>query len=358
VRRITHPRWIPALAVAVSLAFLGGLAASAVAGITWGTAKLLNSWTYGGFSSAYPGYAKDPLGVAHLRGSVVNGPEGDEAFIMPKALAPSHELWLSITTPGVGGRPDPEGLAIATTGQVLPVGIPYSTPQSLDSVSFVTSGSKIKFTKAALENGWQYGGQSSAQPGYAIDSRGVVYLHGGMTGGASRSTAFVLPPALAPSHNMWLPIYTTGANIEESLEIMSDGEVIPIGTAGGNVGNYSSLDGISFVAHSSKIKFTAAKLLNNFNDGAYGSAAPGYAKDSEGIVHLEGALSGQGSGHIAFYLPQGLRPSHQLVLEIYTYEADSGALDIKRNGAVIPHAYGSEVQHYASLDGVSFVPGQ
>jgi hypothetical protein len=370
----TMDRWLTRSALIACLALLGTLGAmtsAAIAGPStacckFTAAKLLQGWKYVADATAPPGYAKDSLGIVHLRGTIVgkgNHVENHPAFDLPQALAPSYEMRVLVAVPGYPGvPPDVNGLMILPAGQVTPIGENMGgNAQSLDGISFVAgSAGKIKFTNATLENGWQYGGPDSAPPSYAIDSRGVVHLRGGLVAGSSDTPAFMLPAALTPSHTMWLPIYETNSNgnDEESLEINSDGEVIPIGTAEGSVGNYSSLDGVSFVAHGSDIKFRAAKLLNGFQDGGYRSASPGYAKDALGIVHLHGSLSGQNSGHVAFYLPKALRPRHQLNFPIYTYDAEDGGLEITKSGAVIPRGNSEVVRGYASLDGISFVAGQ
>jgi hypothetical protein len=333
----------------VALSIFAGLAYAATT-IAFTGAKLLNGWAPGRAYTAYPGYGKDSLGVVHLRGSVKGGHGGDEAFIVPKALAPAHSVWLPIFT----FANNPAGLQIAATGQVIPVGPTIKYLQPLDGMNYVPgSDTKITFTRATLENGWKYGGNSSADPGYAIDALGVVHLRGGLAGTSSGQPAFVLPAALRPGHPMWVPIYTSGAT-EGSLSIDSAGEVTPSGT---HATGYASLDGVSFVAGSStKVRFTNAKLLNGWHDGGYGSAPPGYAKDSLGIVHLRGGLGGQTESRVALVLPKPLRPSHELAFPLYTVSGTEGMLVIETDGRVIP--FGGEVMGYASLDGINFVAGQ
>lgn len=105
---------------------------------------------------------------------------------------------------------------------------------------------------------------------------------------------------------------------------------------------------------STKIKFTNAKLNNGFKDGGVGSAPPGYAKDSLGIVHLRGGLKGQ--SEVPFILPKGFRPSHEVNVPTYTYDGTEGFLDITITGKLI--LAGGDVPGCASLDGISFVAGQ
>jgi hypothetical protein len=347
--------------VVVGLALLGALSGTAdaalsgsrVSEVAFTNANLQNGWNWGALGTAYPGYVKDSLGVVHLRGSVVQGPEGHAAFVLPKALAPSHEMWL----PTLMANGQSDALIISSTGQVIPDGFAGSYYQSVDAISFVAASvTKIRFTNAKLQNGWKYGGGGSAQPGYAIDPLGVVRLRGGLFDGTSGTTAFVLPKALRPSHPIWLPIYTSGFTAG-SLSVSPNGEVTPSGDA---VAGYASLDGINFTAGSSaKIRFTNAKLQNGWKYGGYSSALPGYGEDSHGFVHLRGAVRAPQNGSVtAFTLPRGLRPSHLVEFPIYTLNGTEGLLQIFRDGEVAPRGNPSDLTGYASLDGISFAAGQ
>jgi hypothetical protein len=89
----------------------------------------------------------------------------------------------------------------------------------------------------------------------------------------------------------------------------------------------------------------------------YSGGPTGYAKDSNGVVHLRGEISGSSSvGLKAFTLPVGDRPSHTLYLPIYTLSYTEGSLEITTGGSVIP--YGNNAGGLSSLDGVSFVAGE
>jgi hypothetical protein len=340
--------------VAGCVVLLVGLAAATYAPTqtTFTKAQLFDGWKYGGFDTAYPGYAKDPLGVVHLRGTVQGGTDGTEAFLLPKALAPSHDMWLPVEVgPGQGSA-----LMVATTGQVIPDGPPTSYYLPLDDVSFVAGrATTIRFTHAQLQNGWRYGGNNSAWPGYAIDPLGVVHLRGGLFDGTSGTSAFVLPKALRPSHPIWLPIYSSGFT-GGSLSVSPDGQVTPTGD---EVASYASLDGVSFVAASAtKIRFTNAKLTQRWKYAGLGSARPGYGKDPLGVVHLRGAMRDGRCDTVALTLPTGLRPSHWLNFPIYTLGGTRGWLAITRVGHVYPCGGAAAIHGYASLDGMSFVAGQ
>lgn len=334
------------------LAALGGTtyAATATTKITFTRAYLVGGWTRGsiGSGSAYPGYAKDPRGVVHLRGSLQGGTPGQEAFILSSALAPAHNVLL----PDFTGNGTPAGVIIEHTGQVVPVGSLPNTLQTLDGMSFVArSAPKLRFTAAKLQPGWRYGGQGSAQPGYEIDSLGVVHLQGGLAGG-NDTPAFVLPPALAPAHTLWLPIYT-GHTTEGSLEIATNGQVIPFGST---VAGFASLDGITFPSHGTRLRFSKALLLHAVHPVGFGAAPPSYSVDRLGVVHLRGGLSGPPGEFEAFVLPKALRPTHRTYFPIYTYGGTLGAAIIGGTGAVYLDPGNSNA--FASLDGISFAVGQ
>lgn len=110
--RIIH---FPSVVAACVALFIGldGTAHAATAGgfatgIKFTKATLLDGWMPSGQGSAYPCYARDSLGVVHLRGAVKGPAQGDEAFKLPKALAPGHDVYLPILNelPGGDGRGD------------------------------------------------------------------------------------------------------------------------------------------------------------------------------------------------------------------------------------------------------------
>ncbi len=359
--RITDRRWASPRVLAACLVAFAALGGAATAGsraskITFTNAKLLHNWKYGGNDSAQPGYAIDSLGVVHLRGGLSGGSKSaTAAFALPPALRPTQDTYVPVYAGGTLFICGTHTRAtVCKPGDVFPEAPgPY---WSLDGISFVAgSHSKIKFTNAKLLNGWRSAAQmdDTSPPAYAEDSLGVIHLQGEMFDGASGKVAFVLPKALRPSRPMWLTIQSGGAYFG-SLMIGTGGQVTPIVTG---TQNDTVLDAISFVAGgSTKVHFTNAKLVNGWASASYGNAAPGYAKDSLGVVHLRGGLANGTSGDEALILPKALWPSHELRLRIYTYEASDGSLIITAGGQVIP--VGSEASEYASLDGISFVAGQ
>lgn len=95
-------------------------------------------------------------------------------------------------------------------------------------------------------------------------------------------------------------------------------------------------------------------LSSGWRDCGSGFEKAGFYKDSEGIVHLQGCVTGGGSS-VIFTLPAGYRPSGR---EQFAVACDGctatnlGRLVVARNGEVTIYAGNSN----QSLDGVTFRP--
>lgn len=132
----------PALIIACLALFaaLGGgaYAASSIGskGIHFSSAHLVNGWKSGHTTNkldAPPGYAKDSLGVIHLRGDLFGGPDDTSAFVLPKGLRPSHVVYVPIYTASeaIGY------VLVQKDGNVTLLGGNVTAFASLDGVSFV-----------------------------------------------------------------------------------------------------------------------------------------------------------------------------------------------------------------------------
>jgi hypothetical protein len=130
----------PALIVACLALFaaLGGSTyaathISASAKIHFSNAALKNGWTNHGPPFALAGYAKDSVGIVHLRGALNYGGSDTGTFRLPRGLRPSHELDLPIFA---------SGLANVATVTIYPSGnVAVIMPNTdsfalLDGVSF------------------------------------------------------------------------------------------------------------------------------------------------------------------------------------------------------------------------------
>ncbi|MGO9911321.1 MAG: hypothetical protein ACLPQS_09200 [Acidimicrobiales bacterium] len=90
-------------------------------------------------------------------------------------------------------------------------------------------------------------------------------------------------------------------------------------------------------------------------EGKYGTGNPELVTNGTGIAYLAGSLHG-GKSDVAFVLPAGYRPSHELYINIYTLDGRSGILFIPPSGKV--EIYDGGATSFASLAGVSFPIGQ
>jgi hypothetical protein len=129
----------PALIAACLALFValggGAYAASSTSSksIHFTDATLENGWVsaHGGY--AKPGYAKDSLGVVHLRGAACCASDTFPAFALPRGMRPKHNLVLPVFTSGgtLGW------VEILVNGVVLPQGSRATSFTSLDGISFV-----------------------------------------------------------------------------------------------------------------------------------------------------------------------------------------------------------------------------
>lgn len=97
-----------------------------------------------------------------------------------------------------------------------------------------------------------------------------------------------------------------------------------------------------------------ATLLNGWGDVGEGWEVAHHRKDSAGVVHVGGSVSGGGSGTVIFELPEGCRPSANRTF-LVTTDTSVGFVDVFPNGE-ITHGLGGTA--FVSLDGVSFVAEQ
>jgi hypothetical protein len=128
----------PALIVACLALFaaLGGGAyaarLSSTASLHWTKAKLKDNWKRFSNVVAPPSYAEDSSGVVHLRGGISGGAPFGAAFILPKRMRPSHELFIAVyTESNTTGS-----VQITPKGLVVVSGSNSTTFASLDGVSF------------------------------------------------------------------------------------------------------------------------------------------------------------------------------------------------------------------------------
>ncbi len=144
---ITHPRsrfLSPALILSCLALFaaLGGStyaatssSSSRISSVHFTSATLKNGWQSGHKTNpldAPPGYAKDSVGVVHLRGDLFGGSNDSVAFVLPKRLRTSHVVYVPIYTAS-GATGD---VLIQPNGRVVLLNGNAAAFASVDGVSF------------------------------------------------------------------------------------------------------------------------------------------------------------------------------------------------------------------------------
>ncbi len=100
----------------------------------------------------------------------------------------------------------------------------------------------------------------------------------------------------------------------------------------------------------------ALTLTGGWQDGGFGTPAPGFWLDSNHVLHLRGDVINGSITAPVFTLPVGARPKSVLFLSIYADNGMSGGLTIRPNGRAFlrDNNGGSFVANWTSFDGVSF----
>ena len=107
--------------------------------------------------------------------------------------------------------------------------------------------------------------------------------------------------------------------------------------------------------HTLTSSWTRLALQNGWADYGFGTAAPAVT-NSNGIVHLKGAIATLGSNPVPFTLPVGDRPANEVHVQVDLFAAVAGQLDITPSGVVtVSSEQGwSAAQGFTGLDGVTF----
>jgi len=209
-------------------------------------------------------------------------------------------------------------------------------------------------TPLTLINGW-----TNAPFGTSIatveEVSGIVKFRGAIATSGTNTEPFVLPAALRPATNVYVPIdLCNAANGRLSIE-PSGAVFVQAEAAFSSAQCFTSLDGASFALNATG--FTSLTLINGWTNAPF-STSDAAAANLTGVVHLKGAIATSGTNAEPFVLPKGLRPVHDVYVPVDLCDATNGRLFIQPTGAVTVEAEGgtfSNAQCFTSLDGVSFV---
>lgn len=210
-------------------------------------------------------------------------------------------------------------------------------------------------TPLTLINGW--GNYPFATSIASVEEvSGVVQFRGAISTTGTNAEPFVLPAALSPATNVYIPIDLCNA-ANGRLFIQPSGVVTvePENTFS-DAQCFTSLDGASFILSSSGT--TALTLINGWTETGYGTANAA-VQLINGAVHFQGAISTTGTNTEPFVLPKALRPLAEVYIPVDLCDATNGRLDISPAGEVTVEAEGStfsNAQCFTSLDGAWFFP--
>eukprot|EP00753_Platysulcus_tardus_P016312 PLAT5602.1.p1 GENE.PLAT5602.1~~PLAT5602.1.p1 ORF type:complete len:743 (+),score=460.61 PLAT5602.1:22-2229(+) len=206
-----------------------------------------------------------------------------------------------------------------------------------------------------LESYWQTFHPDHSLPGILLADSEYVHLRGLLAGQGSgkdvsdAGTAVAsLPVPMRPAGTVMLPIVSDSRAAHVVVD--RDGALSVVG--GKNI--YISVDGLSLP--SSAVNRTLLARLqggwSHYQPAVY--AQPSYFRDSDGFVHLSGALSGGVDGEL-FTLPEGFRPARlETQLAAAGVAGDGVArVEVYPTGRVVVHDAPADGQPL-SLDGVSF----
>jgi hypothetical protein len=116
---------------------LGTQIAAVTAPLAWTNLTLMNSFAVYGSGYAPPSYAKDAMGVVHLRGLVMGSTAAQVTVaILPPGFRPKYHIEETVACGGT----DPCTMVVKTTGEMLfELITPQSAWLSLDGLTFDAS---------------------------------------------------------------------------------------------------------------------------------------------------------------------------------------------------------------------------
>jgi hypothetical protein len=137
------------------------------------------------------------------------------------------------------------------------------------------------------------------------------------------------------------------------LKSWSDGDTLKAADINGNFMALSA----QIAAASAPLAWTNLVLVNSWDPYADGYAPPSYAKDTHGIVHLRGLVTGSTASQITVaVLPAGFRPKYHFEAYVACGGASPCTVLVKTTGEVIfEQIYPNS--SWLSFDGLSFDAG-
>lgn len=312
------------------------------------TLTLVNGWT------AYNGGTGVPKvrlsnGIVQFRGAMENGTAA-LAFTLPANMRPAKKVFV------------PVDLCNANNGRLVikPDGSTRVEAETEfgDAACFTSlEGASFALNPAGqvalpLINGWTNGPYLTRSAAAAVVG-GVVHLSGAIRTSGTNRQPFVIPAGMRPGATVFVPVDLCHTH-DGRLRITPAGNVtVQTDTDFADAQCFTSLDGVSWVLNPTAQ--TALTLENGWTGQPFQTRKP-RAGLIGGTVHLSGAV-GNGAGAVIFTLPEALRPTKLVYVQVDLCGAANGRLIIDVNGVAEVEAQGEfgDAQCFTSLEGASFV---
>jgi hypothetical protein len=286
-------------------------------------------------------------GVAQFKGGIGTMGTNNLVFNVPAEVRPSADVYLPVVLCDANkGR-----LQITPAGDVFVSASNWSAAKcltSLEGASYAVSTSG--FTPLTLMNNWA---QYNARPVAAKNINGTIRLSGAVANGTS-GTIFDLPTAMSPPSDLFLPVDLCGG-AKGRLYITPGGLATVVASNFSDAQCFTSLEGVQFALNTGGA--SAPTLQNGWVNAPYATRNVRHSR-ALGTVRFQGAV-GSGIDAPIFTLPDDLRPTNDIHLEIDLCGGAQGRLRIQPSGAVTVRALGSfgDASCFTSLEGASYSPG-
>jgi len=255
-------------------------------------------------------------------------------------------LFITSTNPNTYGRVDiledgTVGACIGDAGWI-----------SLDTIRFFPSSSPYTFTNvSSYYSNWVAYGFNHATPAYSVDIEGRTILKGLVKSGttADGTNIYSFPSSLAPKKYM----HITNNNNTNSGNLIGVTTTGFINAKGGGSSYDIATQAIFYPASYSD--WTNLVFQNGWVDydvPGYGNAQ--FTKSKDGLVSLRGLIKNGTVGAVIATLPQGYRPSKQ-VLSATASGGSIARLDIDTSGNIWAS---TGYNGWYSLDGITFYADQ
>ena len=306
-----------------------------------------NGWTTAVAGTGNAGATVIYNNIVHLKGTIKTTGTSRQPFTLPTAFRPATNVYVAVSLcGGDGGR-----LFITPQGVVTVQARNFANAKcltSLDGVSYAKS--TLSFVSLTLQNGWTNApfSTSAAAARVAFD---VVHLKGAIKTAGTNAAPFVLPVALRPAANVYVPVDLCTAG-RGRLFIQPNGGVVLQAPVLADAFCFTSLDGVTYRRSATGV--TPLSLQNGWTNAAFGTGAAG-GKLTEGLVRLRGGIKTANTSPSPFVVPGPLRPFKYVVVMVNVCGGMEGRLVVAPTGVVEIQAPSfADATCFTSLDGVSF----